>query len=68
MDVLDLVAKAPDTPVVRGLVDGIHDVGVEGLPLLGGTKEPAESKEEALSMRQGSGGKQTSPLTGQGQP
>lgn len=34
MDVLDLIAQAADTPAVSSLVDGIHNVGIQGLPLL----------------------------------
>jgi hypothetical protein len=34
MDVLDLVSQASDTPAVCSLVDGIHNVGIQGLTLL----------------------------------
>lgn len=33
MDVLHLIAQALHAPIVQGLVDGIHNAGVEGLPL-----------------------------------
>lgn len=47
VDVLDLVAQAPDAPVVRGLVDGVHNAGVEGFTLLDGTRVESESPARA---------------------
>lgn len=34
MNVFDFVSQAADPPLIRRLVDGVDDVGVEGLPLL----------------------------------
>lgn len=34
VDVFDFVSQAADPPLVRRLVDGVDDVGVQGLPLL----------------------------------
>lgn len=34
MDIFDLITQAADTPVVSSLVDGVHNVGIQGLPLL----------------------------------
>lgn len=36
MDILDLIPQASNTPAVSSLVDGIHNVGVQGLALLEG--------------------------------
>lgn len=47
MDVLDFIAQAPDAPVVRSLVNGIHNAGIEGFTLLGGTRVESESPARA---------------------
>lgn len=32
--VFDFISQAADPPLIRGLVDGVDDVGVQGLPFL----------------------------------
>lgn len=34
MDILDFITEAADAPAVSSLVDGIHNISIQGLPLL----------------------------------
>lgn len=51
MDVFDLIAQAADAPIIGGLVDGVHNAGIEGFPLLEGTE-----RQGAISPITGSPG------------
>jgi hypothetical protein len=46
MDILYLITEAADAPAVSSLVNGIHNVGIQGLPLL----EEERCKLQSLSL------------------